>query len=431
MDLLLCLGLLLGAAHLIGLLFARLRQPRVVGEIVGGLLVGVSGLASLWPGLALPPAPAWEGVVARACEEAGLLLLMFISGAGMRGLIAPGEGRAVAWLATSGTALPFAAAVAVAARLPLEALRGPAESPAALVLVLGVAAAVTSIPVISRIFFDLDLLHTRFARLVLGVAVVEDVALWAVLALATALAGAAALPPSPGAAALPPSAGAAAHLLSHLLSTLVFLLVGLLAARPLQRLERWARNPLPSRLPVVWLALVGLLYWGAAWLAGVKPVFAAFFAGLAVEGQGASIAAALGALRRICLAVPVPLYFALVGYHLDLGASFSWPIVLALLLGASAVKLAAVGLGARMAGFRGWDALNLAVATNARGGPGIVLASVAREAGIVNERGYTALVLLALVTSQAAGAWIERVVRSGRPLLCAGSGEGQPLARER
>jgi Kef-type K+ transport system membrane component KefB len=91
----------------------------------------------------------------------------------------------------------------------------------------------------------------------------------------------------------------------------------------------------------------------------------------------------------------------------------------ALVLGGCGLKLLSAGLGACAAGFRGLDAINLAVATNARGGPGIVLASVAYDAGIVNGAFYTSLVLLAIVTSQAAGAWLECVIHRGWPLLSA------------
>ena len=76
-----------------------------------------------------------------------------------------------------------------------------------------------------------------------------------------------------------------------------------------------------------------------------------------------------------------------------------------------------VVLSGRMAGFRGLDVTNLAVATNARGGPGIVLASVAYEAGIISAAFYTTLVIVAVLTSQAAGAWLEFVLRKGWPLL--------------
>ena len=68
-------------------------------------------------------------------------------------------------------------------------------------------------------------------------------------------------------------------------------------------------------------------------------------------------------------------------------------------------------------GFRGLDLINLGLTTNARGGPGIVLASVAFDAGIISAKFYTTLVLAAVLTSQFAGAWLDYVLRKGWPLL--------------
>jgi Kef-type K+ transport system membrane component KefB len=113
----------------------------------------------------------------------------------------------------------------------------------------------------------------------------------------------------------------------------------------------------------------------------------------------------------------IPLYFALVGYKLDLGRTFNLAMVMGFLTTACVIKLISVLAGAKLAGFSIPSCLNLAVATNARGGPGIVLASVAYEAGIINAPFYTTLVLLAVITSQAAGAWLEHVLRKGKPLL--------------
>ena len=90
---------------------------------------------------------------------------------------------------------------------------------------------------------------------------------------------------------------------------------------------------------------------------------------------------------------------------------FAWFLVFA-----CAVKTASVYLGARIARETPTSALNLAVAMNARGGPGIVLASVALTAGIINREFYAALVLLVILTSLAAGTWLDRVVSGGRPL---------------
>jgi len=48
---------------------------------------------------------------------------------------------------------------------------------------------------------------------------------------------------------------------------------------------------------------------------------------------------------------------------------------------------------------------------NARGGPGIVVASTAFSAGIIDQDFFAVLVLLAILTSLAAGTWLERVPR--------------------
>ena len=87
------------------------------------------------------------------------------------------------------------------------------------------------------------------------------------------------------------------------------------------------------------------------------------------------------------------------------------------LLGSSLVVLLSIGLAATLAGFRGLDIVNLAITCNARGGPGIVLASVAFDAGIINGPFFTTLVVTAVVTSQACGFWLDLVLRRGWPLL--------------
>jgi Kef-type K+ transport system membrane component KefB len=92
-------------------------------------------------------------------------------------------------------------------------------------------------------------------------------------------------------------------------------------------------------------------------------------------------------------------------------------MIVVFLLGSCVVKILSVSLAGRLAGFRGLDLVNLAITTNARGGPGIVLASVAFDAGIISPAFYTTLVLAAVLTSQMAGAWLDYVLRRGWPLL--------------
>jgi Kef-type K+ transport system membrane component KefB len=145
-------------------------------------------------------------------------------------------------------------------------------------------------------------------------------------------------------------------------------------------------------------------------------VFAAFLAGYAmVTVRG--LRRATAALNRVSFAVFIPIYFAVVGYQLDVTRTFSIAMVVVVIVGACIVKLASAGLAARLAGFAWLDSANLSIALNARGGPGIVLATVAYDAQIINAAFYTALVFLAVVTSQAAGAWLDYIVGRGWPLL--------------
>ncbi len=405
---LLPLGLLIASAHVLGYLFTRIRQPRVIGEIAAGVLFGPALLGHFFPAVQQAIFGAASGddrsVVLGFVYQLGLLFLMFASGAETRHLFSKEDRRQVSWLASVGTGLPFVIAIAALPFLAVDGLMGTAHQRTALCLVIGIAVAVTSIPVISKIFFDLRILHTRFARLVLGVAVIEDILLWVVLAIATALAKSGVLPKH--------------EIAVHVALTLAYFGCGLtLLPRLLRWLGRARWNVLAVASPVGYLVAVLFAYTALAALMDVNLVFAAFLAGFAVASEREHFAEPLRSLNQFSFAVFVAPYFAIVGYKLDLTHSFSfWGLVIFVAV-ACTIKLIAVAFGARAAGFRGLDVINLAVATNARGGPGIVLASVAFDAGIVNATFYTTLVLLAVLTSQAAGAWLDYVLRRGWPLL--------------
>ena len=107
----------------------------------------------------------------------------------------------------------------------------------------------------------------------------------------------------------------------------------------------------------------------------------------------------------------------MVGFRLDLLENLSLSFLVFVLLFACLIKGLSIYTGARAAGKQHASALNLAVALNARGGPGIVVASLAFDAGIVSKGFFAILVMIAVVTSLIAGSWLGRVARSGRSLL--------------
>jgi Kef-type K+ transport system membrane component KefB len=315
--------LLVLGANLLGQLFARLRQPKVVGEILAGVLVGPSLLGRLAPGTAADLFGDGSGDSATAVlgflYHLGLLLLMFVSGSSVRHVLDRENRRPTALILAVGVPLPFLLALGLAPVLPLDGFMGPVGSRPALVLVFAIAVAVTSIPVITKIFYDLGILHTRFASLMLGTAVLEDVILWAVLAVATAIAS----------ATVTAGGGSLAGTVSvHLAANLGYIAVAMtVAPRLLRWLGRARWNTLAARSPIAWVMVVFLAYVAVAAALDVTLVFAAFLAGFGVVGGARAterehIRVPLEALNQVSAAVFVPVYFAIVGYRLDFTKSF-------------------------------------------------------------------------------------------------------------
>ena len=404
-SILFILLLLVGLAQLLGYVFVKLRQPRVVGEIVAGVVLGPALAGRLPFASGLAEAIKQNASILNFVYWLGLLLLMFLSGAETRQLFSRDERREVGWLAIVGTGIPFVLGLVLGPHLVEPALAGPNGNRISLIIILAVAVAVTSVPVVSKIFADLKILHTRFARLVLGVAVLEDIVLWLALAVATAVAGKTVLNPR--------------QMSYHLLVTVAFFALGLtIVPRIVKRINKSRFNVIARHSPVAYALAVLLAYCVIAGALNVSLVFAAFLAGFAVVHKKRRLFAdALETIGKISFAFFVPVYFALVGLKLDLVHGFSFWMVTAFIIGSCVVKILSVSLAGRFAGFRGLDLINLAITTNARGGPGIVLASVAFDAGIISANFYTTLVLAAVLTSQFAGAWLDYVLRRGWPLL--------------
>jgi Kef-type K+ transport system membrane component KefB len=404
-SILFLLLLLVGLAQLLGFLFVKLRQPKVVGEILAGVILGPDLVGRLPIASGLMAAVQHQGAILSLFNWLGLLLLMFLSGTEARQLFGREERREVSWLALVGTGIPFVLGLVFGPRLIGPALSGPTGNTLSLTIILAVGVAVTSVPVVSKIFLDLKILHTRFARLVLGVAVLEDIVLWLALAIATAAAGHTSLN--------------SRSMTIHLVSTVAFFILGLtIVPRIIKRANKSRFNIVARHSPVAYVISVLLLYCVVAGALDVSMVFAAFLAGFAVVHKKRNLFAdSLDAIGKVSFAFFVPIYFAIVGLKLNFSRGFSWSMLTLFLVGSCVIKLLSVSAAGRLARFRGLDLINLALTMNARGGPGIVLASVAFDAGIISSKFYTTLVLAAVLTSQMAGAWLDFILRKGWPLL--------------
>lgn len=408
---------LLVAAHLFGYLFSWMRLPPVIGEICGGLVLGPTLLGTLAPHVsqALFAGDPRVPVVLSMTYNFGFMLLMFCSGLAMKNLIEKGQRKLSITLAVFGTIIPlgFGLLGSRTAAIGLESYLGPSGNPLALALVFSVAIAVTSLPVLSRIFIDLGMIQTRFARICLSASVLDDVILYVVLAVALSLVQ------SPATSwGLVPVAISGLDLAPKLAlvaaANLAFVLTALTVGRWLLKiLERVFLHWLTERNPVAFLLAVMVSVCVLSLLLGIPLVLGAFCGGLVASSSRIADQEHIDRVQRFAFAFFVPLYFALVGFRLNLQQNFEWLFFVSLLVAASLIKSLSIYAGAAVAGAHKQFRMNLAIVMNARGGPGIVVASVAFDAGIIDARLYTTLVLLAIVTSLIAGAYLGICAKRG------------------
>jgi Kef-type K+ transport system membrane component KefB len=265
---------------------------------------------------------------------------------------------------------------------------------------------------------DLGLLPTRFARIVLSAAVIEDITLYVVLAVAVGL-----VQTTTGTAfGVPAALGIhtiAQNSVYHTIAAVAFLAVALgFGGRAYKALAAMRANVLARRSPVAFQLLWLLSLSAAALALGLVPLYGAFVAGMAVAVADDSLAGRQdrNALAGVSFGFFIPVYFALIGLKLDLVHHFNPLFFMGFLAVACIAKAASVYLGARLSREDRFTSWCLAVALNARGGPGIVLASTAYAAGIINQTFFVSLVMLSVVTSLLAGSWLEQIAaRLGAP----------------
>jgi Kef-type K+ transport system membrane component KefB len=386
-----------------GRLFERLSMPHVIGEIVGGLILGPTVLGHVFPDI-----HAWmfkafpaQGALLSAFYWIGLILLMFVAGFRVQRELTADDRLTVAVMLISSLVFPMAGGVFIDRLIDRATMMNPGANPVSFSLVLAIGTAVTSIPVISRIFIDLRLMQTRFAKVVLATATLQDLVLWTLLAVATGLNAGTALD--------------AVHLGTVVATTLFFIALSVLLG---PALLRWLGRRLPihsGTAPLVGYAmLVCFALTATASLLHINVVFGALMAGVIIGSlPHETLAEVKQRISDVALWFFVPIYFAIVGLKIDLPNQFDWRMTIVFILVSSALKFLSVAIALRLAGRPLPVAINYGVAMNTRGGPGIVLASVAFAFNIITESFFVALVLASIVTSLFSGVWLRLMVRRG------------------
>jgi Kef-type K+ transport system membrane component KefB len=412
--------LLLIAGHSVGYLFQRFTLPRVIGEILGGLLLGPSVLGYLFPEVHnwIFNAFASEGKLLSIIYWFGLILLMFISGFELQKSINNDDRKLISVTLLGATVIPFLAGWIAPSFYDFSPYLGSQSNMPALTIIIAVAVAVTSIPVISKIFLDLGIINTRFAKIILATATVQDVILWVALAIATGLVSAESLSGS--------------KIATTVLITFGFFGLSLFVMpRIINYLSGWKYNLLFKSSPSGYILLICFLFSAIANVLEVNIVFGAFLAGIVVSAMPqARFVKAKEHIKDISLAFFVPLYFAIVGLKIDIIYHFNPAFFVGFLIFSTSFAALGTLIALKLAREDWLTSFNISVAMNTRGGPGIVLATVAFDLGIINQSFFVTLVLIAIVTSLLAGYWFKYVISKGWPLLSSKRPEPITLAAQ-
>jgi len=394
---LLDLVLLLAVARVLSGLLERARQPRVMGEVLAGLVLGASVLGALPGDPARGLFPADALAVLAVLGQIAVVAYLFGVGAELDARALRREGPAVALVSVVSFAVPWVAGAVLAWFLHDDVAGDPPL--VAFTLFLGTALAVTAFPVLSRIVDARHLRDSPAGRIALGAAAAQELLVWPALAVAVALAGSASSGVQALGAVVALGGGAVALVL-----VLARIVVPAVAAR-------WG----PAAGPAVLVAL-GLSA-GATELAGLHLVVGAFLFGAALPAGAKDAGLALLRTRPAALAAAglLPLFFALPALRVDvwtLGADgvALFGLVLAV---AAAGKLLSATAAAAVAGLARREALTVGALMNARGLVELVVLSVGLEAGLVDQRLFAVMVLMALATTLAAGPLVDRIGRPG------------------
>jgi Kef-type K+ transport system membrane component KefB len=372
-------------ARIAGVVFAKMRQPPVVGEIIAGLALGPSVFGRLAPTLRnflLPPSIA---PVLSALSQFGVILYMFLVGLELDADRFRRQRSATVAISHASIAVPFLLGTSLA--LVLYPSRAPSNvSFTAFAMFCGAAMSVTAFPVLTRILQQRGMLGSRLGVLAMACAAVDDVTAWCLLAVVVGVARA-----------------DASNATRTAILTVVYVAAMLGVAKPC--IARFVRRNREVTQPILALALAALLLSSLATeVIGIHAVFGAFILGVIIPAESRVAVGIARRLEDLVLVLLLPIFFAYAGARVELGLMHSvtdWLLCALVVATACAGKFGGTVLAARMTG-QGWrDSMVVAVLMNTRGLVELIMLNIGLELGVLTPTLFAMFVVMAVLTTAA------------------------------
>lgn len=399
----------LALARIFGEVFRKFRQPALAGEILAGILLGQTVLGHLAPGVfsALFPDNPLQHAMYRVTADIGILFLLLAVGLEVNVGTAWAMRKQTFVVAVTGVVVPLALGSGVA--WVFHGVWDEADTPRlAFALLVGAGVAITAITVVGRLLFDLMIIKSDLGLFLISAMALNELLGWVVLAVVLGLVGADA------AGGGIDGMGLAATLGGIVLFTAVALTLGRsLTTHALNWMERH-RLPSPAA-PLSLVVCLGLLGGIVTGSLGVHPVFGFLIAGMMAGDPQALSEHTRSIIGQMVEAIFVPLFFAGICLEVDFSSNFDPWTVLAVTLLSVGGKFLGAWLGTLKVDMPAVDRIPVAIAHIPGGPMGVLLASVAKEAGVIGPRMFVALVVASIVSALLVGpafAWTLRQRRS-------------------
>jgi len=387
------LGLLLLVGRIMGEAAQRIGQPAVMGQLIGGLLLGPSVFGAIWPGAqhALFPDSGTQKSMIDAVSQLGILMLLLLTGMETDLQLVRRVGRAAITVAIAGVAVPFACGFALGEMLPAAILPKP-EARLVTAIFIGTALSISSVKIVAMVVREMNFMRRDLGQIIVASAILEDTIGWVIIAVAFGLA----------------SAGTVDlwSLARAVVGTALFMIASFTIGRHVVfRVIRWANDNFQSEFPVVTATLIVMCVMALiTQLLGVNTVLGAFVAGVLV-GESPILTKHIDEqIRGLIVALFMPVFFALSGLHADVTILRN-PSLAVLALGLIAIasigKFSGAFLGGKISGLTRGESLALGCAMNARGSTEVIVASIGLSMGVLSQDLFTLIVTMAVVTTMA------------------------------
>jgi Kef-type K+ transport system membrane component KefB len=387
-TLVLQIAVVLTACRLTGALFRKIHQPRVVGEMFAGIMLGPSLLGWISPAASAYLFPPSSLGFLNALSQIGVVIFMFMVGLGTDARELKGQGRAALLISHVGITAPFLLAGFLSLYL-YPRLSDDSVSFTSFALFMGAAMSITAFPVLARILRERQMLGTRLGIMAIACAALGDVTGWCILAYIVVLIR---------------SAHSTSSIWITVSGIIIFGLVLIYGvSRFLRSFERVYRET--GKLTENRMAFLLLLVLVASLCTerlGIHLLFGAFLMGAIMPKEPKFVRYLLDRFETITITLLLPLFFAFTGLRTNIGlvkGPQMWMYCGLIILIATVGKLGGSTLSARLTGMPLREATGLGVLMNTRGLMELVILDIGLDIGVISPALFSLMVIMALVTT--------------------------------